>query len=90
MQKPVALASRCISKAEKNYTQLDLETMAVDFEFRIFRLYLVGAPNDTIIVTDHYPLLSVFNGKRNGSIRTECIKLRHQGIRFSLQYKKGT
>ena len=32
--------------------------------------------------------LSVFNGKRNGSIRTERIKLRHQDIRFSLQYKK--
>ena len=66
--KPVAFASRCTSKAEKNYAQLDLEAMAVDFAMR-FRLYLVGTPNDTIIVTDHHPLLSVFNGKRNGSIR---------------------
>ena len=63
--------------------------MAVDFALRRFRLYLVGAPNDTIIVTDHHPLLSVFNGKRNGSIGSERIKLRHQDIRFSLQYKKG-
>ena len=62
--------------------------MAVNFALKRFRLYLVGAPSDTIIVTDHYPLLSVFNGKRNGSIRTERIKLRHQDIRFSLQYKK--
>ena len=63
--------------------------MAVDFALRRFPLYLVGAPDDTIIVTDHHPLLSVFNGKRNGLIRTKCIKLRHQDIRFSLQYKKG-
>ena len=87
--KPVALASTCTSKAEKNYAQLDLETMTVDFALRRFCLYLVGAPNDTIIVTDNHPLLSVFNGKKNGSIRTERIKLRHQDIRFSFQYKRG-
>ena len=63
--------------------------MAVDFALRRFRLYLVGAPNDNIIVTDHHPLLSDFNGKRNGLISTERVKLRHQDIRFSLQYKKG-
>ena len=51
--------------------------MAVDFALRRFRLYLVGAPNDTIIITDHHPLLSVFNGKRNGSNSTDRIKLRH-------------
>ena len=62
--------------------------MAVDFALR-FCLYLVGAFNDTIIVTAHHPLLSVFNRKRNSSIRTECIKLRHQDIKFPLQYKKG-
>ena len=86
--KPVAFASRCTCKAEKNYAQLDLEAMTVDFALRRVRSYLVGAPNDTITVTDHHPLLSDFNGKRNGSIRTERIKLRHQDIRFSLQYKK--
>ena len=63
--------------------------MTVDFALRRFCLYLVGAPNDTIIVTDNHPLLSVFNGKKNGSIRTERIKLRHQDIRFSFQYKRG-
>ena len=72
-----------------NYAHLNLEVTAVDFALRRFRLYLLGAPNDTIIVTDHHPLRNVFNGKRNGLIRTEHIKLRHQDIRFWLQYKKG-
>ena len=36
----------------------------------------------------HHPLLNVFNGKRNGLIRTEHIKLRHQNIRFLLKYTK--
>ena len=86
---PVAPASRCTSKGEKSYAQLDFEAMAVDFALRRFCLYLVGAPNDTTIVTDHLPLPSVFNGKRNGLIRTKFIKLRLQGIRFSLEYRKG-
>ena len=63
--------------------------MAGDFVLRRFCLNLVGAPNDTIIVTDPHPLQIAFNGKRNGSIRTEHTKLKHQDIRFLLQYKKG-
>ena len=59
--KPVAFASRCTSKAEKNYAQLDLKAMAADFPLRRLCLYLVGAPDDAIIVTDHHPLLSTFN-----------------------------
>ena len=55
--KPVASASRCTSKTEKSYAQLDLEAMAVDFALMRFCLYLVGAPYDTTIVTDHHPLL---------------------------------
>ena len=87
--KPVAIASRCTYKAEKNYAKIDLETMAIDFALRRFRSYLVGSPNDTVIITDHSPLMNIFNGKRSGSIRTERIKLRYQDIRFCVNYQKG-
>ena len=87
--KPVAIASRCTNKAEKNYAQIDLEAMAIDFALRRFRSYLVGSPNETVIITDHSPLVSIFNGKRSGSIRTERIKLRYQDIRFCVNYQKG-
>ena len=43
----------------------------------------------TVIITDHSPLMNIFNGKRSGSIRTERIKLRHQDIRFCVNYQKG-
>ena len=88
--KPIEFASRCTSKAERNYPQVDLEAMAVDFALRRFRPYLVGAPNKAIIVTDHHPLLSIFNGRRSGSIRTERIKMRHQNIQYQLHYRKGS
>ena len=41
-------------------------------------------------MTDHKPLVSIFNGKRKGSFRTERIKLRNQDIDFRVQYQKGS
>ena len=87
--KPVAFASRATSQAEKNYPQLDLEAMALDYGLRRFRNYIVGSPHTIILVTDHKPLESVFNGNRKGSIRTERIKMRHQDIRYKVVYRKG-
>ena len=62
--KPVAFASRTTSQAEKNYPQLDLEAMALDYGLRRFRNYIVGSPHTIVLVTDHKPLESVFNGNR--------------------------
>ena len=87
--KPVAFASRGTNKAESNYPQLDLEAMSLDFSMRRFRNYIVGAPHQVTLITDHKPLVPVFNGKRHGSIRTERIKMRHQDIQFVVEYRKG-
>ena len=87
--KPVAFASRTTNKAETNYPQIDLESMGLDFGLRRFRKYLVGAPDTIKLVTDHKPLLPVFNGNRKGSIRSEKIKMRHQDIRYEVTYQKG-
>ena len=87
--KPVAFASRTTNKAEANYPQIDLEAMGLDFALRRFRNYLVGAPEKVSLVTDHKPLISIFNGNRKGSIRSEKIKMRHQDIRFEVKYQKG-
>lgn len=86
--KPVVIASRTTSNAEKRYPQLDLEATAVDFALRRFRNYLVGA-KEVKIVTDHKPLCPIFNTHRQGSIRTERIKLRHQDINYSVLYQQG-
>ena len=63
--------------------------MAIDFALQRFRLYLAGSPDDTVIITDHSPLMNIFNGKFSGSIRTERIKLRHQDFRFCVNDQKG-
>ena len=87
--KPIAISSRTTTDSEKNYPQIDLEGLAVDFGLRRFRNYLVGAPSTVIVVTDHMPLCSVFNGNRTGSIRTERYKQRNQDIRYKVIYQKG-
>ena len=87
--KPVAVASRATSKTEQDYPQLDLEGMSVDFGLRRFREYLVGSPLVIKIVTDHKPLVPIFNRRAKGSIRTQRIKLRHQDVPYTLEYIKG-
>ena len=87
--KAVAVASRRTTTAEQHYPQIDLEGTAVDYGLSRFRNYLVGAPDVIVVITDHKPLVSIFNGRRKGSIRTEKIKLRNQDIEFTVQYQKG-
>ena len=87
--KPVAIASRTTTVAEKKYPQIDLEGLGVDYALYRFRNYLIGAPNTITVVTDHMPLCSVFNGSRTGSIRTERFKQRNQDIRFKVVYQRG-
>ena len=41
--KPVAIASHCTNKAEKNYEQIDLKAMGIDFAVNRFLSYLVGS-----------------------------------------------
>ena len=64
--KPVAMVSRSTSKVEQNYTQLDLEAMAVDYALHRFRTYIIGSQYENVIAADHLPLLSVFNGQEVG------------------------
>ena len=86
---PVAFASRTTKQHEKLYPQLDLEAVSVNYGLTRFRNYLVGSPEKITVVTDHKPLCSIFNGTRNGSIRTERIKLLHQDIPFQVIYRPG-
>ena len=86
--KPVAIASRTTNTSEQIYPQIDLEALAIDFALRGFRHYIVGSPTKIQVITDHQPLCSIFNGKDQGSIRTERIKLRNQDIRFTVTYQR--
>jgi len=48
----------------------------------------MGGPPFTA-VTDHKPLVPIFNGNRHGSTRTEQIKLRLQGFKLTYFMNQG-
>ena len=57
-EKPIAYASRTLTKAEKNYSQLEKEGLAVVFGVKKFHVYLWGRL--FLIESDHKPLTSLF------------------------------
>lgn len=58
-ERPVGFVSRTLTAAERNYSQLDKEGLAVMFGVKKFHSYVYG--RRFTIVTDHKPLLSLFN-----------------------------
>ena len=61
-EKPVAYASRTLSKAERGYSQLDKEELAMLFAVKKFHQFLYG--RHFKIYTDHKPLLGLLSPEK--------------------------
>ncbi len=60
-ERPISYASCSLSEAERNYFQLEKESLTLVFEVKHFHAYMFGHSFE--LVTDHQLLLAILNEK---------------------------
>ena len=90
-ERPVSLASRSLSKAERNYASIDREACAIMFGIRKFHKYLFG--RGFKIITDHKPLIYLMSEKKSIPDVTSPRMLQWivelSAYEYSIEHKSG-
>ena len=87
-KKMIAYASRSLTETEQRYSQIEREALAILFGCRKFQIYVLG--RHFKIITDHKPLLSMFNNPRSQApFRIERIRLKLQGFCYTVEHISG-
>ena len=88
-ERPIAHASKTLTLAEKNYSQIEKEGLSIIYGTKTFHQYLAGRTFE--LVTDHQPLLSIFNPTKGIPVATAnrlqrwaiCL----MGYNYKIRYK---
>ncbi|UYV73223.1 K02A2.6-like [Cordylochernes scorpioides] len=92
VEHPIAFASRSLTDAEQNYSQLDREALAIVFGVDHFFDYLFG--HKFTLITDNQPLTRIFHPKSKFPKKTSARLLRYAsflaGFDYVVSFKKGT
>ena len=90
-EKPIAFASRTLSEAEKGYSQVEKEGLAVIYGIKKFHQYVYGRHFQ--IVTDHKPITTLFNESKGmttmASNRIQRWSLSLSAYDYTLKFKPG-
>ncbi len=87
--KPVAYASRSMTKTEIRYAQIEKECLGLTYGLEIFHCYVYGLPTFTV-ETDHRPLVSIIKKSLNEmSPRIQRLLMKMQRYDFELIYTPG-
>ena len=90
-ERPVAYVSRTLTSAEKNYSQLEKEGLAIIFGVKKFHNYLFG--RNFSIESDHQPLSYLFNEAKGisqtASSRIQRWALTLSAYQYTIRHKSG-
>ena len=86
---PIHYVSRTLTKAERNYSTTDLEGTAVYYCAEKFKPYISGNMYETLLYTDHKPLVGLFKNKEPNNLRhiRWCILI--SMLKIKILYEPG-
>ena len=84
--KPIAFASRTLSRTEENYSAIEKELLAIVWACKHFRPYLYG--NKFTLYTDHQPLVWVYSIK-DASSKLVRWRLKLEEFDYEIKYRPG-
>lgn len=88
-EKPIAYASRSLSKTEQKYAQIDREALGIFWAVKKFYPYLYG--RKFTLVTDCQPLTSIFSPSKSipatTAARVQRYALYLSGFDYDIEYK---
>ena len=91
-ERPIALASRSLTKAKRNYSQIEREALSIVWGVRKFQLYLYL--KRFTLVTDHKPLTILFNPTKAipvlASARIQRWALFLMYYQYDIQFRRTT
>lgn len=86
-EKPIAFASRILSKAERNYATVERECLAIIWALQIFRTYIYG--ERIFLHTDHQPLKYLLQSERlTNRLARWALQLSEHNIE-EIRYTRG-
>lgn len=90
-ERPIAFASRTLSKAESNYAQIEREALSIVFGVKKFHQYLFG--RKFTLLTDHRPLTSIF-GPHTGIPSLAASRMQRWALllsahQYEIKYRKS-
>ena len=91
-ERPIGYVSRSLNKAERGYSTIEKEALAIIFGVKKFNQFLYG--QKFTIQTDHKPLEELFNEKKEvpqqASPRVQRWALTLAAYEYKIAYKAGT
>jgi len=90
-ERPVAFISRSLTPAERNYSQIDREALAIIFTVEKFYVYLIG--RKFTLITDNLPLSRIFHEHAQMPAMTAARHLRYAAylnmFDYQIKYRKS-